>query len=174
MADCFHASQVNQDFTSSKKGSRKMLPKKILFATDFSENSAAARQYAVDFALAFGSDLLIMHVINSSTIGYPSLERGIPIDIQSVLNSIQESVDKALQLLAQECSVLGDKVQWISRMGFPPHEIARTAQDSGAGLIVMGTHGWTGFKHLIMGSTAENVVRTATCPVLTVRCQSKD
>lgn len=148
-----------------------MLPKKILFATDFSDNSAAARQYAMEFTQAFGSELLIMHVINSSTIGYPSLERGIPIDIQSVLNSIQESVDKTLQLLAEECSELGDKVQWISRLGFPPHEIVRVAQDSGVGLIVMGTHGWTGFKHLIMGSTAENVVRTATCPVLTVRSQ---
>jgi|UniRef100_A0A7C4EY00 universal stress protein A len=146
-----------------------MLPKTILFATDFSENSTEARQYAMEFAQAFGAELIVLHVVNSSTIGYPSLERGVPIDIQSILATIQESVDKSLQILAKECADKGLKVQAISRLGFPAQEIVRVAQERAAGLIVMGTHGWTGFKHLILGSTAENVVRTAACPVLTVR-----
>jgi len=146
-----------------------MLPKTILFATDFSENSAAARQWALDFAQAFDAELIILHVVNSSVIGYPSLERGVPIDIQSILATIQESVEKSLQVLSRECAETGSKVQTVSRLGFPAQEIVRVAQERRAGLIVMGTHGWTGFKHLILGSTAENVVRTAVCPVLTVR-----
>lgn len=153
----------------SSGGMNSMIPKKILFATDFSENSAQARQCAIDYANAFAAELIVIHVINSSTIGYPSLERGVPVDIRSALEAIQESVDKALQLLLAECSVSVGKVQTFSRIGVPAYEIVRFAKGNSVDLIVTGTHGWTGFKHLILGSTAENVVRSAYCPVLTVR-----
>lgn len=150
-----------------------MIPKKILFATDFSENSTKARQCAVEYAGAFDSELWIIHVINSSTIGYPSLERGVPLDIRVALETIQESVDSALEMLSTECSKSVRKVLIGSRIGVPAYEIVRYAQENSIQLIVMGTHGWTGFKHLILGSTAENVVRTANCPVLTVRSSEK-
>ena len=146
-----------------------MIPKKILFATDFSENSSKARQCAIDYAKAFNAEIFIIHVINSSTIGYPSLERGVPLDIRTALEAIQESVDKALELLAEKCSASVSNVHTTSRIGVPAYEIARFAKENAIELIVMGTHGWTGFKHLILGSTSENVVRTADCPVLTVR-----
>jgi universal stress protein A len=149
-----------------------MIPKKILFCTDFSENSRPALEYALDYAKTFGADLLILHIINSSQIGYPSLEEGVPVDIRSALDSIQQSVSKALDLILKECSGV-TAVSAHSRVGSPAYEIIRFADEASAGLIVMGTHGWTGFKHLIMGSTAENVVRTADCPVLTVRSSRK-
>jgi universal stress protein A len=149
-----------------------MIPKKILFCTDFSENSRPAREYALDYAKTFGAELLILHIINSSQIGYPSLEEGVPVDVRSALDSIQQSVSKALDLIAKECSGV-TAVSAHSRVGSPAFEIVRFADENSAGLIVMGTHGWTGFKHLIMGSTAENVVRTADCPVLTVRSSPK-
>ncbi len=149
-----------------------MLPKTILFPTDFSENSESALRWAIELAQAFGAELIILHVVNSSTIGYPSLERGVPIDIQSILATIQESVNQSLEILGKKCEESGLSVQTVSRLGFPAQEIVRVAQESRAGLIVMGTHGWTGFKHLILGSTAENVVRTAACPVLTVRSRN--
>ncbi|MDQ7785742.1 MAG: universal stress protein [Desulfomonilaceae bacterium] len=146
-----------------------MIPKRILFCTDFSDNSLPARHLAVEYAQMFGADLLILHVINSSQLGYPSLDEGVPIDIRSALESIQESVDKALGLIATECREKLGSVDFASRIGNPPHEIVRFADENGVELIVMGTHGLTGIKHLIMGSTAENVVRSANCPVLTVR-----
>ncbi|MBI4965714.1 MAG: universal stress protein [Desulfomonile tiedjei] len=146
-----------------------MVPKKILFSTDFSENSTAARQCAVDYAQAFASELAILHVINSSQIGYPSLEEEVPLDIRSALEGIQKSVDKALELIGAECRRGLKSVRTYSRVGIPASEIVRFAREEKMQLIVMGTHGWTGIKHLIMGSTAENVVRKATCPVLTVR-----
>ena len=149
-----------------------MIPKKILFCTDFSENSRPALEYALDYAKTFGAELLILHIINSSQIGYPSLEEGVPVDVRSALDSIQQSVSKALDLIAKECSGV-TTVSAHSRVGSPAFEIVRFADENSAGLIVMGTHGWTGFKHLIMGSTAENVVRTADCPVLTVRSARK-
>ncbi len=60
-------------------------------------------------------------------------------------------------------------IKTLSRIGIPANEIVRLVEEESIDLIVMGTHGWTGFKHLILGSTAENVVRTAKCPVLTVK-----
>ncbi len=146
-----------------------MLPQKILLCTDFSDNSKPARQHALDYAKAFDAELVILHVINSSRIGYPSLEEGIPVDIRSALSDIQQSVEKALSLIATDCCMDLAQVQTSVRIGTPAREIVRFAEEESIQLIVMGTHGWTGFKHLIMGSTVENVVRTARCPVLTVK-----
>jgi nucleotide-binding universal stress UspA family protein len=154
------------------KGFRQMLPQKILFCTDFSDNSKPARQNAVDYARAFGAELIILHVINSSRIGYPSLDEGLPLDIRSTLTNIQQSVQKALSLMASECSKDLQRVQTSVLVGTPAEEIVRFSEQESVQLVVMGTHGWTGFKHLIMGSTAENVVRTSLCPVLTVKSSS--
>jgi universal stress protein A len=150
-----------------------MIPKKILFCTDFSDNSKPARQHAKDYANAFEAELMIFHVINSARIGYPSLEEGVPVDIRSALSDIQQSVEKALNLIATECRKELAQVQTSVRIGTPVREIVRFSEEESIQLIVMGTHGWTGFKHLIMGSTAENVVRTALCPVLTVKSFSQ-
>jgi universal stress protein A len=146
-----------------------MVPKRILLCLDFSENSEPAARLAVDYAQAFRAELWILHVINTSQIGYPSIEERVPLDIKDSVESIQESVDKALALNADACCRVVDNVQTFSCIGVPAHEIVRFADENQVDLIVMGTHGWTGFKHLIMGSTAENVVRTANCPVLTVK-----
>jgi universal stress protein A len=146
-----------------------MLPRQVLFCTDFSDYSREALRVAVDYAKVFGSELIILHVINSSQLGYPSIEEGMPMDIRAALDNIQESVDKALNLLAAECQDSVRSVHVASKIGSPAHEIVRFADENQISLIVMGTHGFTGIKHLIMGSTAENVVRTAACPVLTVR-----
>jgi len=146
-----------------------MTPKRILLCTDFSENSEPAAQAAMDYARAFSAELMIIHVLNSSQIGYPSLEGQVPVDIRETLDKIQESVEKALQLKGEECSQELGEVKTYSRIGIPAREIVVFAERNSVDLIVMGTHGWTGFKHLLMGSTAENVVRTAKCPVLTVK-----
>jgi universal stress protein A len=146
-----------------------MIPKRILLCTDFSENSVAAREHAIDYAVAFGASLSILHVVNSSRLGFPAFEVGVPFDLQEVLKGIEESVKKAFEIMVQECGSSVRDVKTYSRIGVPANEIVRFAQEESVDLIVMGTHGWTGFRHLILGSTAENVVRTATCPILTVK-----
>lgn len=146
-----------------------MIPRRILFCTDFSENSKPALRVAIDYARTLGSELVIFHVINSSQLGYPSLEQGMPVDIQAALENIQESVNKALELIVKECRDSVESVRSASKIGSPAYEIARFAEENAISLIVMGTRGLTGLKHILMGSTAENVVRIADCPVLTVR-----
>ncbi len=146
-----------------------MLPQRILFCTDFSENSALASDYAVAFAVSFEAELFVLHVIDSSMVGYPSFDERVPVDIKSALKEIQTSVEKALVFISEKVSQTVANVKTFSRFGVPSYEIVRFANELGIQMIVMGTHGRTGFKHLIMGSTAENVVRGANCPVLTVR-----
>ncbi|MDD3472467.1 MAG: universal stress protein [Syntrophaceae bacterium] len=146
-----------------------MIPKSILFCTDFSENSAAARECAIDYAKAFDAKLLVLHVVNSSRLGYPAFEAGVPFDLQGVLLNIQEEVRKAFEDVEEELKPEIQNLSTHSRVGVPSAEIIKFAEDNAIDLIVMGTHGWTGIRHLILGSTAENVVRTAKCPVLTVK-----
>ncbi len=146
-----------------------MIPKRILFCTDFSENSAPARECAVDYAKAFGASLDVLHVVNSSRLGYPAFEAGVPFDLQSVLLNIQDEVRKAFEEVELELETQLDNITTNSRVGVPAVEINKFAEENSVDLIVMGTHGWTGIRHLILGSTAENVVRTSKCPVLTVK-----
>ncbi|MGB9616261.1 MAG: universal stress protein [Desulfomonilaceae bacterium] len=151
-----------------------MLPKRILMCTDFSENSLPARQYAIEWAKAFGAELFILHVVNSRLLGYPGFaasalgETTIMIEEQ-----IRKGVEEELETIAEECQGQLEKVRVFSETGSPAEEIVAFAKAKGVDLIVMGTHGWTGAKHLLLGSTAENVVRTSECPVLTVRVPPK-
>jgi universal stress protein A len=149
-----------------------MVPKKVLLCADFSDNSLPAKETSIQYARAFEAELLVLHVVNSSRLGFPAFEMGAPFDIQQVLQAIEESESKSLGEIAEECKDL-NKVTTFSRMGVPAIEIVRLAGEESVDLIVMGTHGWTGIRHLIVGSTAENVVRSATCSVLVVRSEPK-
>lgn len=150
-----------------------MLPKKILACTDFSENSIPARQYAIELAKAFDAELYIFHVVNSRLLGYPGFaasalgETTIMIEEQ-----IREGVREELGNIADECKAQWEKIYVFSQTGSPAEEIVSFSREKCIDLIVMGTHGWTGARHLLLGSTAENVLRTADCPVLTVRVSS--
>ncbi|MBM4328172.1 MAG: universal stress protein [Deltaproteobacteria bacterium] len=146
-----------------------MAMKKILFCADFSENSVPARSKAVEFAKAFGAELLIVHVVNSRLLGYPSFENQLPVDLALLERNIQEGAQTELEGIAAECRKKLPSAHTFLLTGAPAEEIVRFAEDQSVDVIVMGTHGWTGIRHLILGSTAENVVRTAKCPVLTVR-----
>ncbi|RII31145.1 MAG: universal stress protein [Geobacter sp.] len=140
---------------------------KILTAIDFSENSDYAFEYALMLAQECNAELTILHVINE-----PVDLRGfyVPhISFEQLEKEIEEGANKMMEKF---CSTkLGNFTNFKTAIvsGIPYEEIIREAKDSGASLIVLGTHGRTGLDHLIFGSTAERVVRSATCPVLTIR-----
>lgn len=146
-----------------------MIPSKILACTDFSENSVPARILAIEFAKAFQAELLILHVVNSRLVGYPNFANQYPKELAMLQEHIQAGVSEELELISNDYKREIEKVKVYSRSGLPAKEIVEFAKNQSVGLIVMGTHGWSGAKHLILGSTAENVVRHASCPVLTVR-----
>lgn len=140
---------------------------KILTAIDFSENSEYAFDYALTLAKRFDAELTVMHVINE-----PVDLRGfyVPhISFEQLEKEIEEGASKMMEKFCR--GRLGDFANYKSAIvsGIPYEEIIRKAEETGASLIVMGTHGRTGLDHLIFGSTAERVVRSAACPVLTIR-----
>ena len=140
---------------------------KILTAVDFSENSDFAFEYALTLAKQFQAELTIMHVINE-----PVDLRGfyVPhISFEQLEKEIEEGAEKMMEKFCQTRMVDYTNYKTTIITGIPYEEIIRKAEETGASLIVLGTHGRTGLDHIIFGSTAERVVRSASCPVLTIR-----
>lgn len=155
-----------------------MLPKKILFCSDFSENSKPARQLAIDYAKGFGAQLIIVHVVD--TTGFPPYGdwvgedwTGLAADeIKNVVSKLKKSADESLESVAIECRNVLTDVKACCRLGSPSKEIIALAGEESVDLIVMGTHGRTAVKHLLMGSIARSVLRMAHRPVLIVEAVS--
>ena len=140
---------------------------KILTAVDFSENSECAFYYALTLARQFNAELTIMHVINE-----PVDLRGFYVPHISFEQLEKEIEESAVKMMEEFCSSkMGTYTDYKTSIvtGIPADEITSAAGKIGASLIVLGTHGRTGLDRILFGSTAERVVRSADCPVLTVR-----
>lgn len=141
--------------------------KRILVPIDFSDASREALRYAWSFADKFKARILPLHVVEPMV--YPTDVAFAPLTVEF---PVQVSLPAMRKRLHQWCMEvvpgrLLDKP--MVKQGQPYHEIARAAQSLKMDLIILSTHGYTGLKHVFLGSTAERVVRHATCPVLTVR-----
>lgn len=140
---------------------------KILLAIDFSDYSEVACEYALTLAQNFNSSLLVLHVINE-----PVDLRGFYVPHISFEQLEQEIETGAVKMMETFCNEnLKEFTAFTTAVvtGVPYEEIIRVATDQESSLIVIGTHGRTGLDHLIFGSTAERVVRSAPCPVMTIR-----
>ncbi|HBA87210.1 MAG TPA: universal stress protein [Geobacter sp.] len=140
---------------------------KILFATDFSESSDHAFEYALTLAKQFNSRLTVLHVINE-----PVDLRGFYVPHVSFENLEKEIEEGAQKMMEKFCaSHLGDWANYQCAIvtGVPWEEILNRAESDQSSCIVLGTQGRSGIDHLLFGSTAERVVRKAHCPVVTVR-----
>ncbi len=142
--------------------------KRILFATDFSENSKWALTYALSFSRQYAARLFVIHVIQPPS--YPlGMYAEISFDAMDKFSrSMAEAAGKEMQTLcAKELEGFAD-YETLVITGTPFLEIIKAAREKNVDLIIMGTHGRTGLDHVLFGSTAEKVVRKAPCPVLTV------
>ncbi|MGB2984193.1 MAG: universal stress protein [Candidatus Bipolaricaulia bacterium] len=143
-----------------------MLPfKRILCPTDFSEPSHAGIKAAVEMAERFSAELILMHVVGS----IPALDtpEGIPsFDVAAYQRELTGSAERCLE---ERQAKVPESVptRTLVTHGEAGHEIVRVAEEEGVDLIVMATHGATGWRHKIFGTVAEKVVRTAHCSVLT-------
>ena len=153
-----------------------MLPEKILFCTDFSENSEPAKRLAMDYAKGFGAKLLILHVVDASAFPAYSdwMTPSIAEELNRILASTHKSAEERLISLAQECASEVKEVRTFCRVGSAPKDIVALAAEEAVDLIVLGTHGRTGVKHLVMGSVARSVLKTAHRPVLIVEGPATD
>ncbi|HEU0209736.1 MAG TPA: universal stress protein [Candidatus Udaeobacter sp.] len=139
--------------------------KKILVPTDFSPASKQAFKYAVKFAEQFDGELTLIHVLTPAPPSAANLA-GVPAFSDKELDNAEKNL-RDLVTSAREASVTA--AQSTFRVGLATHEIVEAAKELNVDLIVIATHGYTGWKHLCIGSTAERVVRAAPCPVFVVR-----
>ncbi len=147
-----------------------MSNKTIIFPTDFSDTSVAALPWALDMADTLEAEINCLYVVEEPQI-YSSLDMGavaIPTTgelVESANSRMKIFVDE--HLLNAPHGAVGNVV-----IGHAATEIVNSALESGASMIVMTTHGYSGMKHVLLGSTTEDVLRHAVCPVMSVRCSS--
>lgn len=144
--------------------------KRILCAVDFSDCSLAALDFAVSLAERSKSEISAVNVIEWTPVGYDPLI-GPPTDLAGYRMAAEvvsrERLHTVVQQAAHDVPTIGE----IVSAGKPHHEIVRIAEQLKADLIVIGIHGRNPLDRMLFGSTAEPLVRHATCPVLTVRAK---
>jgi nucleotide-binding universal stress UspA family protein len=146
-----------------------MLPlKKIVCPTDFSEPAYEVFKIARELATQFSAEMLLVHVVSP----LPMMHGGAAptgFHIPTVLEELQESAKNSLEKIRLE-KLPGDiRAQTFVIHGRPAHEIVQLAEKEKADIIVIATHGESGWQRFVFGSVAEKVVRSAECPVLTIR-----
>lgn len=161
--------------------------KKIILATDFSDTSKNAANHAQLLAHAYQAELKILHVFDSSMWNIPSFHystagvfdftAGASGIAAEELYRLTESKEQIRQRGKDTLKELADsfdlEVETIFTEGDPGHEIIRVAEDLNADLIILGTHGYGGWKRFTIGSVAEFVVKHAPCAVLSIRSKGK-
>ena len=139
---------------------------RFLVPLDFSEYANQALDYAINLARKLGARLTLLHVIQSLPLGGVDMGVTLPYTyIQDLEAEIMENMHACLERV----TTAGLEGEIVVVHGVPFHEIIETAKAQQVALIIMGTHGRTGFQHVLLGSVAEKVVRLAPCPVLVAR-----
>lgn len=147
---------------------------RVLVPIDFSPSARAALEYATFLAGKFGADLTVLHVweppgyVGPDTLALLPVAAGQP-GWDQTRNEVTREVEQFLAKAPAKPKRLSVRIE----AGEPSDAILSAANDGGADLIVMGTHGRTGLSRLLIGSVAEAVLRRSTCPVLTIRVASK-
>ena len=145
--------------------------KKILVPIDFSAMSKKAFQYAVRFAEQFGCEIVLLHVVEPVT-----AIAGTPLSVDIFAQPEEDAIAAKAELASLAANSRNHSNCFTSavRTGHAPNEITKAAKELAVDLIMIATHGYTSWRHLCIGSTAERVVRTAPCPVLVVRDKEHD
>jgi len=139
----------------------------ILVTTDFSETSRRAFEPAMTLARKFGAKILLAYVEEDRL--PPLVIEYMAVGVEDILTKQADQAGDRLQECVRDGFAGVADVETVVTMGSPHVEIVRLAEERGADLIVMATHGRGFITHAILGSTAERVLRRAGCPVLIVR-----
>lgn len=139
--------------------------KKVLCPVDFSQGSDHAVQKARELAAAMDAEIELLHVYTLPVLALPDA----PVSVSpTFVAELTDRAQKALNRHRDELAVSGVHTTTKLIEGNPAPAIAERAKEMGASMIVMGTHGRSGFQRMLLGSVAERVVRMSTVPVLTV------
>ena len=139
----------------------------MVVAIDFSETSEEAWAAGCRLAVKTGSRVHLLHV-SPDPLKQAWAENAIAVDYYAVSEEWQRRARERLAAIAPVAGLSEDRITRVVISGVPHTAITQYAAAEGAGLIVVGTHGYGPLKHLLLGSVAERVVRQAPCPVMTV------
>ena len=140
---------------------------KILVATDFTEASDAAIESALDLASRLGASVTLAHTYELPTYGIGDPNLVMPM--VEVASDLSRTLEQTMENEVETRRYRGVPLGHVVRMGPAPDAINAVAEEIGADLIIVGTHGRTGLAHVLLGSTAESIVRGATRAVMIVR-----
>jgi len=144
--------------------------KKIILATDFSDTSNEASYYALQLAHAFKAELIALHVFDINAWSIPSHDY-LATDV--VVEDLEEAIQRGKNALIKLAESFGLEVETIFTEGDPGHEIVRVAEERNADLVILGTHGYSGWKRFSIGSVVEFVIKHAHCAVFAIRPREK-
>ncbi len=139
----------------------------LVFPTDFSDRSLSALPWVRKMAEAMQADTHCIYVVEEPQI-YGTLDMG-PVAIPSVTELVASAENRLDAFIKTNLKAFGSPPKASVLVGRPAEEVANYARDHAATMIIMTTHGYTGVKHLLLGSTTEGVLRHASCPVLSIR-----
>lgn len=147
---------------------------KILCPTDFSEPSYEALKAGNEIARRFSAQLLLVHVISPVPVmptggGLPPSDMAQNINFPQLIKEMRAIAEKSLQEVVQERLDPAISSKTMVLQGYPADEITALAEREQLDMIIIATHGLTGWRRFVFGSVTEKVVRTADCPVLTIR-----
>ena len=145
---------------------------KILCPTDFSEHSEQALEHGAGLAKLLDAQLIIAHCVEP--VIYPVAYGLAPLGNRNYEEEAREAAEAKIAPLVDKLESDGVKASSLVVTGTAWLRLCEVAEEEGADLMVMATHGYTGLKHVLLGSTAEHVVRHCPCPVLTVKSHIKD
>jgi nucleotide-binding universal stress UspA family protein len=139
--------------------------RRILLATDFTDTSSRALDWAIELAAPLGASITVMHAYEFPIVGFPD---GALIATADLAARISDAARAALDATVEQRRGRGVPLDAILRQGVAWEEINAVADELDADLIVIGTHGRRGLARALLGSVAENVIRTARRPVTTL------
>jgi nucleotide-binding universal stress UspA family protein len=140
--------------------------RRILVPTDFTETSERAIDWALGIAARFGAMITVMHAYELPIVGFPD---GAIVATPEIASRIADASRGALDATVERLKSRGVTVESVLREGVAWEEVNAVADSIDADLIVIGTHGRRGLARALLGSVAENVIRTAHRPVVTIR-----
>jgi nucleotide-binding universal stress UspA family protein len=141
--------------------------RRVLVPVDFSDSARPIVEYACGIAKDRGAAVSLLHVVTTPSSAFDSPKGAVANP--KVVAEFRSAAEKELDPLVALVKKAGVPVESKVLLGAPAREIVRFAKESKADLVVVGTHGRSGMRHVFLGSVAENVVRLCPCPVITLR-----
>jgi len=146
---------------------------RILVPMDFSEESSRAAEYALSLAAKLGASVELLHVVEDPIASGAWGAEAYVVNVPDLITELEADAKRRLASIKAGYEAHGVPIETSVVTGSPARTIVALAEGQECRLIVMGTHGRSGLSHMLLGSVAERVVRTAPCPVLTVRAEKR-